>query len=223
MLALLQRAQAAHEAAAAAAAPASNGSGNGNGQSLPQQQQQQQQQQQNPVHLQMPQQFVGVTGVYDIAKHYAYEKDRGVHSLSTMLPAMGGFQHFAANSPSVILGAALQQQQQQQQQQAVLESYKQQQQQDASSPAYKQNLEQQEQQQQLEQQELPACHFYSSFSLSGESIAHRIGEGSRSLLVPLFTDSELAYRTQAWAGHVAPRMPSSRAHNVLSCFWPRRT
>jgi len=150
MMALLQRAQAAQAAAATAASePVTNGTQHHN----------QQQQQQ---HLRMPQQFVGVTGVYDIAKHYAYEKDRGVHSLSTMLPAMGGFEHFAANSPSVILAAALQQQLMAQ---------------NSWVPHPKQQQQQQQQQQAtLQGQEPPACDFYNSFSLSGESIAHRIGE-----------------------------------------------
>jgi hypothetical protein len=154
-MALLQRAQAAHAAA--------NSSTNHQQTNTALQQQQQQQQ----THLQMPQQFVGVTGVYDIAKHYAYEKDRGVHSLSTMLPAMGGFDQFAANSPSVILAAALQQQQHAKGQ----HNPKQQQQQHASSngAAVAAGGVQQA-------QEPPACGFYNSFSLSGESIAHRIGE-----------------------------------------------
>jgi hypothetical protein len=137
MMALLQRAQQAH--------------------TITQQQQQldatplqqQQQQQQRMPHF--PRQFVAITGVYDIAKHYSYEKERGVHELSTMKRAMGGFEGFAAMSPAVILGAALQQQQQQQQDEAM------------------------QQQQQGEQQEPPVCAFYSSFQLAGESIAHRIG------------------------------------------------
>lgn len=152
MMALLQRAQAAHAAAAGS---------NGRQQPNPAPPQQQQQ----PTHLQMPQQFVGVTGVYDIAKHYAYEKDRGVHSLSTMLPAMGGFQAFAANSPSVILAAALQQQLQQHPAGQLPHEQQQQQQQSAGDVGVAEQ----------EQQEPPACDFYNSFSLSGESIAHRIG------------------------------------------------
>jgi hypothetical protein len=128
MMALLQRAQQAHN--------------------LTSQQQQTQQQQQPVVHF--PRQFVAITGVYDIAKHYSYEKNRGVHELSTMKRAMGGFEGFAAMSPAVILGAALQQQQQQEP--SLLK-----------------------QQQQQDDQEPPACGFYSSFQLAGESIAHRIG------------------------------------------------
>lgn len=88
-----------------------------------------------------------------LSADYAYEKNRGVHSLSTMLPAMGGFQHFAANSPSVILAAALQQQM-----------------------AAQEPQQQHDQQQQDQKEEPPACGFYDSFALSGESIAHRIGE-----------------------------------------------
>eukprot|EP00877_Chromochloris_zofingiensis_P002628 jgi/Chrzof1/12366/Cz06g31300.t1 len=55
----------------------------------------------------MPAMFVGITGVYDIAKHYVYESERGVQELSTMKRAMGGYRRFASMSPSVILGAAL--------------------------------------------------------------------------------------------------------------------
>jgi hypothetical protein len=43
---------------------------------------------------------------YDIAKHYEYERSRGVHQLSMMARAMGGPSFFSALSPSVILSAA---------------------------------------------------------------------------------------------------------------------
>jgi hypothetical protein len=55
----------------------------------------------------MPMQFIAVCGVYDIAQHYVYEEGRGVHELSTMKRAMGGFEGFAAMSPAVILRQAL--------------------------------------------------------------------------------------------------------------------
>jgi pimeloyl-ACP methyl ester carboxylesterase len=187
MMALMQRAQAAHEAAAAAAIGAEQP-----GQATQQQAEQQQQQQQNKTHLQMPQQFVGVTGVYDIAKHYAYEKDRGVHSLSTMLPAMGGFERFAANSPSVILAAALQQLDTQSaapaqmqdlglHQQHPQQQQKQHEQQEAAGSGTS------SQQQRLEDLELPACDFYNGFPLSGESIAHRIGESVSRLQLQMIS------------------------------------
>lgn len=54
----------------------------------------------------MPALFVGMSAVYDIAKHYEFERSRGVHELSMMKRAMGGHGGFAAASPSVILQAA---------------------------------------------------------------------------------------------------------------------
>lgn len=42
---------------------------------------------------------------YDIAQHYAYEASRGVQTISMMARAMGGVDHFAALSPSVLLHA----------------------------------------------------------------------------------------------------------------------
>ena len=57
----------------------------------------------------MPMQFIAICGVYDIAQHYIYEEGRGVHELSTMKRAMGGFEGFAAMSPAVILRQALHQ------------------------------------------------------------------------------------------------------------------
>lgn len=55
----------------------------------------------------MPARFIGISGVYDIAQHYQYEYNRGVHEISTMKRAMGGPTHFGAFSPSVLLGATL--------------------------------------------------------------------------------------------------------------------
>jgi acetyl esterase/lipase len=54
----------------------------------------------------MPALFVGAAGMYDAAKHYDFERRRGVHELSTLKRAMGGVERFAAMSPSAILGAA---------------------------------------------------------------------------------------------------------------------
>ena len=55
----------------------------------------------------MPKRFVGVAGVYDIEKHFEYEEARDVHTLSTMARAVGGRRGFAANSPLLILRAAM--------------------------------------------------------------------------------------------------------------------
>ncbi|KAK9835853.1 hypothetical protein WJX74_009357 [Apatococcus lobatus] len=54
----------------------------------------------------LPSQLIGMCGVYDIARHYAYEEGRGVASLSTMKRAVGGAAGFAAASPAVILAQA---------------------------------------------------------------------------------------------------------------------
>ncbi|GIL64691.1 hypothetical protein Vafri_18546 [Volvox africanus] len=54
----------------------------------------------------MPKLFVGMSAVYDIAKHYEFEKSRAVHELSMMKRAMGGPAGFASASPSVILARA---------------------------------------------------------------------------------------------------------------------
>lgn len=112
----------------------------------------------------MPKQFVAITGVYDIAKHYAYEEQRGVHELSTMKRAMGGFEGFAAMSPAVILGAALQPQYVSDKQQPHVHV-----QQEAEHHSSS-NVQQQQQ-----RQELTAVNINNSFQLSGESIARRIG------------------------------------------------
>lgn len=59
------------------------------------------------MHFRMPARFIGISGVYDVAQHYSYEEQRGVHEISSMKRAMGGLQHFGALSPSVIIGAAI--------------------------------------------------------------------------------------------------------------------
>lgn len=51
----------------------------------------------------VPESFVGMAGVYDIARHYEYEKSRNVHHLSTMKRAVGGQAAFADQSPAVLL------------------------------------------------------------------------------------------------------------------------
>ncbi len=54
----------------------------------------------------VPSRFVGMAGVYDIARHYEYEKRRNVHHVSTMRRAVGGPESFADQSPAVVLGSA---------------------------------------------------------------------------------------------------------------------
>lgn len=51
----------------------------------------------------MPDRFIGMAGVYDLAQHYEYERSRGVHELSTMKRAAGGAALFDTQSPAVIL------------------------------------------------------------------------------------------------------------------------
>ncbi|CAL8466146.1 g5682 [Coccomyxa elongata] len=58
------------------------------------------------VDCRMPVRFIGMAGVYDIAKHYQYEAARGVHHLSTMERAIGGAARFASQSPAAILARA---------------------------------------------------------------------------------------------------------------------
>eukprot|EP00878_Enallax_costatus_P019497 GHUV01020570.1.p1 GENE.GHUV01020570.1~~GHUV01020570.1.p1 ORF type:complete len:468 (+),score=134.16 GHUV01020570.1:543-1946(+) len=135
----------------------------------------------------MPKQFVAVTGVYDIAKHYAYEKQRGVHELSTMKRAMGGFDGFAAMSPAIILGAALQRQHVANKQQSQHHR--------SQTVRYSTCITQQQRQQQ--ECELPAGDFYNSFQLSGESIAHRIGFDRGS---DQYSAAEAALQLQSEAG-----------------------
>ena len=50
--------------------------------------------------------FIGISGVYDIATHYQYEKHRGVDVLSPMHDAFGGESQFAASSPTQLVTAA---------------------------------------------------------------------------------------------------------------------
>lgn len=183
MMALLQRAQVTHELLHTQQPQQSP---------LPMHEQEQGHSTQQRTLPQMPRQFVAVTGVYDIAKHYVYEKQRGVHELSTMKRAMGGFDGFAAMSPAVILGAALQQQHckhnkrrsnlQQHKQQLELGTVHQQ----AGQDLVQHNLGRQQlpppAPPQQQQQELPACDFCNCFQLSGESIAHRIGECQHILM-----------------------------------------
>lgn len=47
--------------------------------------------------------FIGLSGVYDIAKHYFWEKDRGVHTISPMHLAAVKFDNFANCSPTSYL------------------------------------------------------------------------------------------------------------------------
>jgi acetyl esterase/lipase len=51
----------------------------------------------------MPAKVVLMAGVYDIEKHFQYEKGRGVHTLSAMTRAMGGATNFGKFSPAVLL------------------------------------------------------------------------------------------------------------------------
>lgn len=53
---------------------------------------------------QCPRSVVLMAGVYDIAKHYEYERRRGVHSMSAMERAHGGEENFARFSPALLLG-----------------------------------------------------------------------------------------------------------------------
>lgn len=47
--------------------------------------------------------FVGLAGVYDIMKHYYWEKSRGVHEISPMKPAGLGVDNFHKCSPTQLL------------------------------------------------------------------------------------------------------------------------
>ena len=96
-MALLQRAAAAHARGGGGGSSSSTSSGGGSGSAATA----------SPPDVRMPRRFVGVAGVYDIARHYEYEFGRGVHELSTMKRAVGGLARAAAVSPSVVLGAAL--------------------------------------------------------------------------------------------------------------------
>ena len=50
--------------------------------------------------------FVGLAGVYHVRRHYAFETQRGVQSISTMEAAMGGNECFEEHSPSLQLTSA---------------------------------------------------------------------------------------------------------------------
>ena len=50
--------------------------------------------------------FVGLAGVYHVQRHYAYETQRGVQSISTMEAAMGGSACFEQHSPALQLANA---------------------------------------------------------------------------------------------------------------------
>ncbi|MEW5313171.1 MAG: hypothetical protein WDW38_004760 [Sanguina aurantia] len=54
----------------------------------------------------LPWVFIGMAGVYDISKHFEFERMRGVEGISMMKRAMGGFGGFDAMSPSVQLAQA---------------------------------------------------------------------------------------------------------------------
>lgn len=47
--------------------------------------------------------FIGLSGVYDIHKHYLYESSRGVHEISPMKPAAGGIDCFHLYSPTQLV------------------------------------------------------------------------------------------------------------------------
>eukprot|EP00892_Ulva_mutabilis_P005005 jgi/Ulvmu1/2877/UM146_0019.1 len=55
----------------------------------------------------MPARAVLAAGPYDISKHYEYEERRGVHMLSTMERALGGWAAFRARSPAVIIASVI--------------------------------------------------------------------------------------------------------------------
>lgn len=46
--------------------------------------------------------FIGLAGVYDIKKHYLFEKNRGVHVISPMAAAAGGKSGFKECSPTIV-------------------------------------------------------------------------------------------------------------------------
>ena len=50
--------------------------------------------------------MTGMAGVYDIARHYEYEKGRGVAFLSTMERAIGGQDAFSSQSPAQLINGA---------------------------------------------------------------------------------------------------------------------
>lgn len=55
----------------------------------------------------LPARVLLAAGPYDISKHYEYEERRGVHMLSTMERALGGWAAFRARSPGVIIASVV--------------------------------------------------------------------------------------------------------------------
>jgi acetyl esterase/lipase len=51
--------------------------------------------------------FVGLSGVYDLVHHHGYEASRGVHELSPMTAAAGGYSGLNACSPTLLLRSIL--------------------------------------------------------------------------------------------------------------------
>lgn len=63
----------------------------------------------NPNPLPTVSAFIGLSGVYNTASHYEYERSRGVHEISALYPAAcsGGFGSAEANSPTTLVEALL--------------------------------------------------------------------------------------------------------------------
>ena len=53
--------------------------------------------------------FIGISGPYDIARHFEFEASRGLEQLSPMQPACGGKDRFERNSPTLTLQKLLSQ------------------------------------------------------------------------------------------------------------------
>jgi acetyl esterase/lipase len=68
-------------------------------------------------------QFIALSGVYDIEKHYEFESMRGVQHLSPMGAAARSEEYFWKSSPTLLIHSHLRQQEQQQQQQVQEESH----------------------------------------------------------------------------------------------------
>lgn len=47
--------------------------------------------------------YIGLSGVFDIQKHYHFEANRGVHEVSPMAAAALGYENFAQSSPTILL------------------------------------------------------------------------------------------------------------------------
>ena len=47
--------------------------------------------------------FIGLCGVYDLHKHHWYEANRGVHEISPMTAAAGGYDELPTSSPTTLL------------------------------------------------------------------------------------------------------------------------